>query len=256
MNAEDLFALSHEAKLRIHIVTSSVAFAVSAIEKESAPKFQLGTAVRMGLSDAEVVDPEAIARMRWEYRAWVVGHALADISESISTLLNELVRGDAPAFGYSGRIDRFERLGLDLKLKELPVLTLDDDYRAAIESITRARNCLIHRHGVVGERDCNGNGDLVLTWRGIKLFEVQSEGLVEFDPSHRGPALQEKGNMIKVLVTGIERRFPFGSRLDLEPNDLCTLSWCISGITKAIETAASKVLDPGDKSQSQVSAAT
>lgn len=242
MNAATLLSISHAAKLRIHIITSSVAYAVAAIENDPSPKFQLGTAVRMGLSDEEVINPDAIARMRWEYRAWAVGHALADISESIATFLNELVRAEARAFGYTDRFDKFERLGLDLKLRALPVLGLDEDYQSAIESMTRARNCLVHRHGIVGDRDCNDSGELVLAWRGIKLFKVQPTGLVEFDPSHRGPATQQTGDTVQLLVTGIERRFPLGSRLDLEPSDLCTLAWCIGGITAAIETKAAKVL--------------
>lgn len=242
MNAATLFAISHAAKLRIHIITSSVAYAVAAIENDPSPTFQLGTAVRMGLSDEDVINPDAIARMRWEYRAWAVGHALADISESIATFLNELVRAEANSFGYTDRYDKFERLGLDLKVKALPVLALDEDYQSAIKSVTRARNCLIHRHGIVGDRDCNDNGELVLTWRGITLFKVQPSGLVEFDPSHRGPATQQPGDTVQILITGIERRFPLGSRLDLEPNDLCTLSWCIGGITTAIEEMAAKVL--------------
>lgn len=242
MDAATLLAISHAAKLRIHIITSSVAYAVAAIENDLNPTFQLGTAVRMGLSDEEVINPDAIARMRWEYRAWAVGHALADISESIATFLNELVRAEANSFGYTDRYDKFERLGLDLKVRALPVLALDEDYQSAIESMTRARNCLIHRHGIVGDRDCNDNGELVLTWRGIKLFKVQSSGIVEFDPSHRGPAAQQRGDTVQILITGIERRFPLGSRLDLEPSDLCTLSWCIGGITAAIEKTAAKVL--------------
>jgi len=247
MNEADFFAIAHEAKIRVHIITSSVAYAVNAIENDPVPRFQLGTMVRMGLSDEKVANADTISRMRWEYRAWVVGHALADISESIATFLNELVRADAAAFGYTDQFARFERLGLDLKLKALPALTLEDDYKVALESITRARNCLIHRHGVVGERDCNDHEDLVLTWRGIKLFKVKPEGLVEFDPSHRGPASQQHGDKLQILVTGIERRFSLGSRLDLEPSDLCTLSWCISGIVDAIETIAKKVLGAVDK---------
>jgi hypothetical protein len=247
MDATTLSRISDAAKLRIHIVTSNVAFAVAAIENDPSPKFQLGTVVRMGLSDEEAADPDTISRMRWEYRAWVVGHALADISECIATFLNEIVGSDAGAFGYTGPYDRFERLGLDRKLEALPVLTLDGDYKAAIHSVTRARNCLIHRHGVVGERDCNDGGALVLTWRGIKLMKILPEGLVEFDPSHRGPATEKRGDMVELSVVGVEKRFPLGSRLDLEPVDLCTLSWCISGITAAIESVAAEVLGVRDK---------
>lgn len=245
MDATSLDTIAHDAKIRIHIITSSVAYAVAALEKDEKPAFQLGTSIRMGLSDEDVNDPDVIARMRWEYRAWVIGHALAEISESIATFLNVLVRAEGKALGYNERYEKFERLGLNLKLKALPLLTLDDDYQSAIESVTSARNCLIHRHGIVGDRDCNVTGELVLTWRGIKLFRVQPDGLVEFDPSHRGFVTQKAGDMVQILVTGIERKFGIGSRLDLEPEDLCTLSWCFQGITDAIHKAAQEVLVPG-----------
>lgn len=240
--------IAHAAKERIHIVTSSVAYAVAAMEGDASPKFQLGTAVRMGLADEEVADANVIARMRWEYRSWVIGHALADISESIATFLNALVEFDPQAFGCTEPYKRFERLGLDLKLKALGAFVIDADYQVAIESITRARNCLIHRHGIVGERDCNGVGQLVLSWRGIALYHITPAGLVEFAPSHRGPAAQQQGQAIQLKVIGIERAFALGSRLEIEPNDLCTLSWCIQGITSAIQKNAERLISQDGES--------
>ena len=242
MNAAELHKIAHLAKERIHVVTSSVAYAVAAIEGDDQPRFQLGTAVRMGLSDEEVASPAVVARMRWEYRAWVIGHALADVLESIAGFLNELVKARPQRLGYEDRYEKFERLGLDRKLKALPSLGLDADYVIALESLTRARNCFIHRHGVVGQKDCNSNAELLLQWRGIKLFNVTPGGTVEFDPSHRGPATQHQGQMVRLEIAGIERRFKKGSPLDLQPNDLCTISWCVQEITEAIHKNAEQLL--------------
>lgn len=244
MDKSTLDQIANDAKVQVHIVTSSVAYAVNALEMDSNPKFRLDTVVLMGLSDEEVNDPESIARMRWEYRAWVVGHGLADISESIATFLNKIVKLDGKAIGCTERFKKFERLGLDLKIKSLPNLNLDADYQEAVETITRARNCLIHRHGVIGERDCNATDELILRWRGIKLFKILPDGLAEILPSHRGPATEKQGDKVQLQVTGIERRFKLGERLDLEPLDLCTLSWCIQGIMEALHFSVANLVVP------------
>jgi hypothetical protein len=242
MTLADLNTIARTAKEKIHIVTSSVAYAVAAIEQDKKPRFQLGTAIQMGLSNEEIANPSVIARMRWEYRAWIIGHGLADISESIATLLNELVMAQLKSFGYKDQYKKFERLGLDLKVKALPALNLDADYLLAIESLTRARNCLIHRHGVVAQTDCNSGNEFLLRWRGFRLFKVTPEGPVEFDPAHRGPATQVPGDMVKLEVARIERRFGLGARLDLQPNDLCTISLCLQYITDAIHKNAERLL--------------
>ena len=251
MTTSTLDEVAQATKRNILIVTSSVAYAVDAIEKDAAPTFQLGTVVRMGLADEDVKDPSVIALMRWEYRAWVIGHALADISESISTFLNQIVEENSTALGCKEKYEKFERLGLNLKLKALPSIALDEDFHNAIECVTLARNCLIHRHGIVGAQDCNVGNELVLTWRGIQISKVLESVLMELDHSHRGPATSQPGDIVKFEVTGIERRFSLGARLDLEPNDLCTLSWCIGGITDAIHQKAKDAIQGSGAAISQ-----
>lgn len=249
MDADTLTVLADATQRQIYIVTSSLAYAVAAIENDPQPRFQLGTMVRMGLSDHDAADPDAIARMRYEYTAWVIGHALADISEAIATFLNELVRLEPRIFECTERHERFERLGLDLKLGALPALVLAPDYRSAVESVTKARNCLTHRHGVVADRDCNVAGELVLTWRGIKLSRVQSPTPVEVDPAHRGPVMERDGDAVQILITSVERRFSLGSRVALDPYDLCTLAWCIQGVVLAIHQAAAHAFHLPDPAQ-------
>ncbi|MFD0929342.1 hypothetical protein ACFQ1T_06070 [Methylophilus glucosoxydans] len=257
MNIQELFELTHAAKLRIHSITSTVAYAIAALERDPAPIFQLGTVVRMGLSDEEVSDPATIEIMRWEYRVWIIGHALADISESIATLLNEIVKLESALLGYEDQFIRFERLGLDRKLHALPKLILDEDYVAAIDSITKARNCLIHRHGIIGSSDCNGNQELILTWRGIIVSKTgpHGEDEIEFEPSYRGPAAASPNGLVKLLISSVTRKFPLGSRLNFEPNDLCTLAWCLGGIILQIETEVKRLIEEGGATEQTVQVA-
>lgn len=254
MTYEELSALTHAAKLRTHIITSSVAYAVAALERDPKPTFQLSTIVHMGLTDQEANDPVAIEIMKMEYRTWVVGHALADISESIATLLNGIVKADASLFGLTDHFNSFERFGLDRKLDALPNLNLDADYKAAIDSLTKARNCLIHRHGIVASSDCNGNQELVLTWRGIIMSQTgpNGENEVEFEPSYRGTLDHPEGGFVKLQVSGVARKFQLGSRVDFEPYDLCTLAWCLGGIILQIENEAKRLIAEGGATEQTV----
>lgn len=219
------------------IITSNAAYAVSKIESDPHPIFQLGTALRMGLSDEEINDPKVISIMKWEYRTWVIGHALTDISESIASLLDYLVTLDATTLGYTGKYKTFERKGVNLKFQALKKVEIDQDYQNALECINFARNCLIHRHGIVHKNDCNGNNELLLKWIGPELSHVTPMGDVKFDKTHRGPATQNKGDMVRLNVSVIERRFPIGSRLNIEANDLSTISWCMNGVSQLIKNS-------------------
>lgn len=239
MTRDELDRLVEDMKRQAHIVTSTVAYAIAAIERDPTPVFQLGTPLRMGLSDEEALDPAAIAIMQHEYRAWVVGHGLADISEAVASLLNSLVLAEPVAMGYSGAYSKFERLGLELKVRELPGLNLDSDYVEAIKSITRARNCLIHRHGVVDQKDClEGASHLEICWRGVNFYVDEADGPQEIPANHRGGFTRRF--ILKVEAT--TRQFGIGSRLVLPPSDLSSLAWCIGGIIESIKAAASRLL--------------
>ncbi len=241
MDAIALNTLVQTAKQRIHIVTSSAAYAISTLEKDLEPTFQLGTVLRMGLSDDEVKNPAILAQMRWEYKVWALGHALADISEYLATLLNELTYHVGAELGCSQAFRKFERLGLDKKFEALTELDLEHEYQTIVESVVRSRNCLVHRHGIVGDKDCNEINELSLTWIGIKVYKLQQGNLLEFDPSHRGPAVLS-GETVQAVVAHIERRFRLGERMDLDPFDLCTFSSCIQGMVDAIYKAVAAKL--------------
>ena len=245
MSPQQLDALAQDTRRQITIVSSCVAYAVATIEADAAPRFQLGTSLRMGLNDDEVNDPKAVALMRWEYRAWVVGHGLADIAESLGTFLNRLVEANPTAVGFSGQLRAFERLGLDKKYDALlPSMTIEGPFQEAVWSLTRARNCLIHRHGVVGTPDCNQGNELVLRWVGPQISREADDGYEEIEAAHRGPAGDRPGTMMRLSVDSIERRFASGSRLDLEPSDLSTISWCVGGIAGRLHERAKQLLFP------------
>jgi hypothetical protein len=194
-----------------------VAYAVFAIEVDPAPKFQLGTYLRMGLSDEEAADPTAIEIMRSEYTAWAVGHGLADIAEAIASYLDRVCQAFGGRLGYAGPFRQFERLGVDKKLAALPKITLPQIGIDAVQTVVLARNCLVHRHGFVGEADCNSGRELNLRWLGPKLTHMLPTGEVDYDLDYRGPARLPGGSPFRLTTVEIQRSFPLepaGSQAD------------------------------------------
>lgn len=58
---------------------------------------------------------------------------------------------------------------LALLLKEEPSL-LSQKEKIAFFSIIALRNCLVHRRGVVGPKDCEGKGALTVRWLALLLY--------------------------------------------------------------------------------------
>ncbi len=203
----------------------------------------------MGLSDAEVLDPVAIQIMRHEYASWIAGNGLADGTEVISALLNNLVAQVPHILGFSGEFRKFERLGLELKLDATTNILLKSEYYVVVKSLNRARNCLVHRHGIVGVADCEGTGKLSLAWIGPVLRVRQGANWQEVGPLHRGGFNRGDHGMVLLQVKNIDRYFPLGEKLILPPHDLSSLFWCLQGILVQLHVILNGLLgfDPIDQ---------
>jgi len=67
----------------------------------------------------------------------------------------------------------FHRMGQPDKLDHLRrrhSIDLDSGLQRHLESINNARNCLVHRQGVVTERDLNGGSHMVVEWRKFRAL--------------------------------------------------------------------------------------
>ena len=114
----------------------------------------------------------------------------------------------------------FDRKGVSGKLNELHGrYDFDTGLGHYFGSLTRARNCLAHRQGVVGDEDCDSEGALILTWLGVDAKITEADGTEHFiSPETLGPFDSSEFNQdanarLTVIMTDREQRFERGERV-------------------------------------------
>ena len=203
-----------------------------------------GTAGNLRLSGAQLDS---------EYRTWLVGAGLRDAVETVSAFLEEVRRAAAAArFAVGSQpIDtdewnkifgpqesKFHRLGLPDKLDELRRFgaELVPNSAESLLQVNQLRNCLVHRRGIVTERDLNQATALEVSWH---HFVVGIEQGDEFTPLRESHLVRE-GEQIVMKTTSTTREFVLGERVILSAQEFGELCYSLSlfgqEVVKGFET--------------------
>lgn len=179
---------------------------------------------------------------RSDYQDWVYGNGLRDVLESVGSFLEEVRQvlalwslGDRQSAGerltgaswnaeMKDAAKRFHRLGFPDKVE-----TLRTAFGVQVEAVlnehvlaaNNARNCLVHRRGIVSERDLNHGKVLVVSWRRMAV-ELQDE-----DGQHPlvfGKAL-EKDSTVVMSVVDTTKEFGLGERVIFTATEFAEICW-------------------------------
>lgn len=181
----------------------------------------------------------SVEEMRAAFAQWILTCGLRDVVETIGTTLGEarklltlfsmaqpdgsLTYGEYIEAGE--RFASFDRLGLPDKLSCLDELFGEDFLPAArdadqVLSINAARNCLVHRGGVVSERDCNMEGSLEVRWAQWDAIIIQPDGtevIAEKD------TIGEAGSRIGVRRSQTSKLFQIGDTVKFSEQEFVNL---------------------------------
>jgi hypothetical protein len=114
---------------------------------------------------------------------------------------------------------KFHSLGLPDKLKRLREdFSVSSELEAHVLSINTMRNCLVHRLGIVADRDVDANGELVILWRSIDLVAQSPDGIQEIVLDQE--AIIEAGWIVIVRVTDKSKVFHKGERIELSYEEI------------------------------------
>ena len=91
-------------------------------------------------------------------------------------------------------------------LKQVHGVWLDHDLNVRVLSIVKARNCLVHRAGVVTPRDVTSEQGLELAWLALAIIIKGPSGEREVEL----PAMAEGGESVAVGTRPRARIFPMG----------------------------------------------
>jgi hypothetical protein len=110
---------------------------------------------------------------------------------------------------------RFHRLGLPDKLVALrSEFNISPDLAPQLISINAVRNCLVHRLGIVGDKDVSGDGVLALRWRVLALKAQSADGKQEIDIDSQNPVV-DSGWSVVLRAIDRSRDFKRGERIEL-----------------------------------------
>jgi hypothetical protein len=177
----------------------------------------------------------------WE--SWVLRNGFRDVAEAISGLLEETqsvlsywqlvkIQDSRPIQGEDwnemvvSRGSRFHRLGLPDKidfLKKEYGLLLADALVQQVLSINAARNCLVHRGGVVTTQDTRGADQLVIEWSALVMLLIENGIEKEIEP----PYLVEAGGQIGVATRPRTKAFAVGQVVIVTAKEFSQICWTL-----------------------------
>jgi hypothetical protein len=107
---------------------------------------------------------------------------------------------------------KFHELGLPAKIerlrKEFGVASKFEDH---VLSLNRARNCLVHRLGIVSPKDVSAKGVLVVTWHALNLVAIDTATKRETVLGE--PTRLESESTIAARFGPYRREFQVGNRI-------------------------------------------
>src|SRR4030095_9320340 len=121
---------------------------------------------------------------------------------------------------------RFHRLGLPDKIDDLQriySLALDPDLVGHLRTINDARNCLVHRQGIVQERDVNEDAALRVSWRRLACVIRGPDGERDFFPG----SLVDVGETLCVSNRDVAKLFPLGTAISFSVQEFADVCWSL-----------------------------
>lgn len=189
-------------------------------------------------------NPWQVPEAKANWRRWVLTNAFRDIAEISSGVLEEVQRvlsiwalighsptgATIPAKRWNSevvqRAEQFHRRTLPQKLDYLKShydFEPNPSDVAMIMSVNAARNCFVHRSGVVGEPDLDESGCLTLRWHQLTAFITEGDEERELTL----PYYAEKDALLSLKSLEMSRTFSRGQEVSIELPNFSGLCWTI-----------------------------
>lgn len=181
------------------------------------------------------VDDKTISHFKSEFRLWIVESGFRELLERFSLFLDSIHHHSLLLATDRKKIspedaeklhNKFEYAGVAGKLNYLEeTFGMSFQHAHYLETLAQARNCLTHRLGIIGEKDCNSDGHFMLRWRSFDLLAhaPDRDEPVKLSFPIEEPIYFEKGGQIQLKIVDRIRRFPKGAKLAVSSKDLAEI---------------------------------
>jgi hypothetical protein len=192
-----------------------------------------------------------------QYTEWVLSNGFRDAIESVGYFLEsahrvlsiwELIEKQNSGTRITGddwnRIfrdvgNKFHRLGLPDKLEYISNyhgIDVKKSFKEQILTINVARNCFVHRNGVVSDRDLNEDNVLKIKWSRLHTFLQNEDGEQDLIPG----ILVEKESTVCVRFDENEKVFSLNESLSFTVDEMSEILWCLFLFGNELVTNISK----------------
>ena len=157
-------------------------------------------------------------------------------------------KGTIESVQSADRAFRRHRRGLQGKLDTLrQKFAVEISDPSPLVTINGARNCLVHRRGIVSREDCNDGNNMAVTWRGIDLHvETESGETVSIHPmsvpTFSNQLVVPAKGWIKGLYCQRKKTFPIGSVVSFSAGELGEICYYFIDSTREVVTSAQTYL--------------
>jgi hypothetical protein len=187
------------------------------------------------------------------FMAWILQSGFRDLTETMMIFLEE-VRHVAVIYKFfptrsttvtgaewnaliedrsEQRSASFNRLTLPDKLDRLRneyFVELESDLERMFCGLNACRNCLVHRAGVVGDKDLDSAGSLTLTWRHLVVEIVGVDGSVR---ELKLGDIAEGGEQVRLRQVDSTKKFNKGDRLAFTAQEFADFCWTMDLVAQA-----------------------
>jgi hypothetical protein len=215
------------------------------------------------------VDASTLASYKQEFERWVVASGFRELIETFAVFVDSIHDLCSAMAVYTGRQSpdksaavarRFRSKGIKEKLD-----ILRKDYGFTVDTseclctINQARNCMAHRRGIVGPKDCFSRDAIEVRWYRIEFYCDEPDGKVRvLETPVREPVLLPEGASLKLRYVQVSREFALGTIIQFEPRELqeiCSFaSLLVGGFRDALIQYAVRIGVPVDQPPQPVSA--
>jgi len=171
-------------------------FGINAANSDSLNQYQLNEYPQIRLLP-DRLDDEQMKNMKVEFRKWITVNAFRELIETYFIFLDNIYQAcltmaismkKTKVNEHKDLNNKFVGAGLKQKFKLLKDnFSIISAYHNYLISINKARNCMTHRKGIVGQKDTDKNGKLTVKWIGYDCVESPDDGISKKITVHKVP---------------------------------------------------------------------
>lgn len=179
-----------------------------------------------------------------KYTEWILSNGFRDVIESVNSFLDsahevlsiweilekkkskDSISGEEWSDIVIGGGKKFHRMGLPDKLSHISDnhgIEIKGSYKEQILSINAARNCFVHRNGIVSKLDVNENDELVVKWIKMRTILQNEDGEQDLIIGE----VIEKESTIGIKFEENEKSFSLGTSITFSTEEVSEVMWCL-----------------------------